>query len=299
MNQLELEMKYNNANRATVLEEYKESLLAPCLQYMSNYYMKEVPDYKGAEEIHQEVLRIDAESFIWNILTNVLLDGKLSLQAVFGKVLHKIELDMYYRKGKVLGVFVDAICSSPYFETKQLTHQGLVFLKTTKPISIDSSQYGYALPRLSYVPVTSNDDAGYETEKFHAITGGKLKEHDGELCLDHINRLNSTTCCVNNRIAMFVEPVFDDTPKFKNGAYETEAEIEEKRKQFIQLTTEVPVRNQIMYSEGNRFHLLHRYDTRGRTYCKSRHFDYIGNKHLRAQISTTTHQHLDGANQYF
>lgn len=289
-----MELKYAHHNRHLTLDSHKAELMEPVNQAFSEYmdaWAMEATTRSDLQEIVPQVFKLD---IAWDILTTVLFEGRMSLQAIIARYWDRIEVSKDFRKGRVIEPFIHAVEHSPYVELKQgEKYLELVATKTIKP-----TEHGYVLPALYPSEVYSNDNAGYQTVNFHVITGGKLKQHDGEKCLDHINRSNYNMYKVETRLAFMVQPEFDDTAKWKKGKYETLAEIEARRKDFIRFKEELPKKQAAIVAEGNKFCFKHRYDTRGRTYVKAYHFDYIGNKYVRSLVQPALGEPVLGAEQY-
>lgn len=295
MNQLEMELKYAEANRHLVLEKYKAELMEPVTEAFDEYldaWLLASIEREDLQEIIPEVMKLD---IAWDILVSVLFEGRMSLQSIIGRYWEQIDVSMVFRKGRVLEPFIHAVEQSPYVELKQ--GDKYLELVATRTMS-KQSNHGYVLPALYPEEITDNHSAGYETVNFHVITGGKLKHHDGEKCLDHINRANHNMYKIETRLNYLVQPEFDSTPKWKKGAYETDAQVEERRKDFIRFTDELPKKRDAIIREGNKFCYKHRYDTRGRTYAKAYHFDYIGNKYIRALVQPVVSEPVTGADKY-
>lgn len=303
--QLDNERKFAKENKAEALLNYKDKLMSPCMAHFEAWKSEPVPFIDESGKLRQDLVEIipaiyklDAEATIWHILSSVILGNQLTLQAVMGMYFERIEVEMPYRKGRVIEPFIAAVLASPYIELQQLGKY--LHLVCTQEINLPLTEYAYVLPTLSFEPVKTNKDAGYETIPFHVITGGKLKQHSGEVCLDHINRLNAVNYTTDNRIMSFTQPTFDSEPKYldKESRYETEVETEGRRKQFTMWEEQLPHKLAVMQETGNKFHFKNRYCTRGRTYVKAWHLDYIGNKFIRAIVNTSVKEHVEGANKY-
>jgi len=303
--QIRNERKFAKENKDQVLLNHKDTLMKPCLAYFEDLMSKPVPFTNDANELRKDLIEImpavysmNAKNVIWRILSTVILDRQITLQAVLGMYFESIDVDMPYRKGRVIEPFIDAVLASPYVELKQMGKY--LHLVCNQNINLDVSNYAYVLPSLTNEPVLTNKGAGYETTPFHVITGGKLKQHDNELCLDHINRLNAVNYTADTRIMEFTTPTFSIKPKYleKVSRYETEVEVESRRKQFNLWKDQLPQKLEVLEETGNKFHFKNRYCIRGRTYVKAWHLDYIGNKFIRALVNTSVKEKVEGANKY-
>lgn len=298
-----LELKYSKVTSALQLESHKEEFIKPCMEFFHMWCdlhpKLDRTDRPDLDDIEQGVLAFtEPEEVIWRILSNSLIKGSTTLQQVVGMYWDDIEVENNFRKGRVMEPFVTAVLKSPFVELKQ----GDKYLEITAKHALKQQfKNSYVLPCLYPHAVKTNWDAGYEHEKFHVITGGKDKQHNGEVCLDHINRMAHTGYSLNTRVMFCVENVFDPEPKFvdKKGRYETAKEVIERENDFYIRQTELPERINDLVKLGNKFYFHPRYDYRGRTYLKAYHFDFIGDKYMRAITESTTKQVVEGADKYF
>ncbi len=299
--QKQLELKYNKENLGSLLDTSKEGLLAVPLQYINEWLAQDF-DYASRPDlidVVNAVHKLDAEEICWAMMTKVLLDEDISIQGVMGMFFTEIgkHCPMVYRRGHVLNVFIEAVCKSGLIEIKNMGKYNHL-IATVSLGDRGQRNYSYTLPSIVPHKVESNRKAAYD--HMHVITGGKLKQHDGELCLDHIERLSNIPYKVEERLLDMTKPVFDETPKYKEriGKYETAEQVEDRRKEFNRFNRELPTRVKIMVDNGNEFYFGHRYCVRLRTYLKAYHFDFIGNKYCRAFVQPVKGELVQGAEEY-
>ncbi len=299
--QQQLASKYNKENLGVLLEPMKESLITPALDYVKAWLAQPFDYAKRPDliEVVSAVHDLDAEEICWSIMTKVLLDESITLQACMGMFFNQIGkyVPMAYRRGHVLNVYVQAVCATKLIDVKHMgKYNNLVAVVSMG----DRGQrdYSYTLPSVEPHHVKSNKQAAYE--HMHVITGGKHKQHNEEVCLDHIDRLSRIPYKVEPRIFDMTKPVFEDTPKYKEniGRFETDEEVCDREKEFKRFERELPTRVKIMLENGNEFYYGHRYDVRLRTYLKAYHFDFIGNKYARAFVQPKNGELVSGANEY-
>lgn len=148
----------------------------------------------------------------------------------------------------------------------------------------------YELPSLvpTYYNPTTNL-GGYRDGKSHAITGKQINQHTEEICLDHLNRLGHTALSINLDVYEHAPyPEFDPEAKWLESQHrmETIYDIRKRRDQYNLKLEQTPTRIKSLNNwSDNKFYFVGKYDTRGRTYLKSFHLDYIGDKFIRAAIS--------------
>ena len=142
-------------------------------------------------------------------------------------------------------------------------------------------QFQYPLPMIEHPePVTNNKETGYQT-----IPGSLLlknNHHDQDICLDHINRMNSIPLSVNPDVVAFVQNQWARLDKPKPD--ELYQDFKKRQKAFKKY--DAASRDVIdgLVAAGNHFWLTHKYDKRGRTYCQGYHVSTQGNDWNKAVI---------------
>lgn len=141
--------------------------------------------------------------------------------------------------------------------------------------------FQYPLPMvIQPKAVKSNRDTGYMTQRGSIIL--KDNHHGGDVCLDHINRMNSIPLKINLDTASMIRNSWRGMDKPKPG--ESKEDFEARKRAFDKYDrTCFEVFARIM-EHGNVLHLTHKYDKRGRTYCQGYHCTYQGNSWNKAVI---------------
>lgn len=302
--QLQNELLFAKENKAQIILKYKDSLMKPCLAFIKKYKEEfNLENFTGKckeqqRVVHPVVLEMDEEKVIWAILSSVIVNKRMYLQAVMGMFFERIELDMPYHRGLALEPFIQAVLASKHIIFKKMDKY--LYLVCIRDLTTKTDNYAHVLPSLEYEPVKSNRGAGYQTVPFHIITGGRLKQHDEEVCLDHINRLNATSYSIDRRVWWYIRPKFDKARKKVKGTNrkENNAELSRRKDQFELRVAQTPDRLDLLMDAGNKFHYKNYYCTRGRTYIKAYHFDFVGDKYMRALISTSTRELATGVEKY-
>lgn len=299
--QQQLEEQFDINKIDTTLYEYKEGVEEKCREYIDHWLSQDFDFSKRPDLIHvvNSLYQLNTDELCWQLWSTVIVNKEISLQHAFGLVFEKIGkyVEMPYRRGHVLNILLCAVCSTNTVTVERKGKYNYLVSKVhiNKP---EQDRYGYILPSLvKHIP-KNNNKASYDNK--HAITGGRLKTHDNEVCLDHLARLSSIPYQVETRIQQLTQPIFEDAAKYKErlGRFETEEEIEDRRIAFQRFKHELPNKIYIMLSHGNEFYLGHCYDTRLRTYLKAYHFDFVGNKYCRAFVQPKTGAYVDGVQEY-
>ena len=109
----------------------------------------------------------------------------------------------------------------------------------------------------------------------HCILGGYLKQQcyskDDTIKIEHLDYMNGIPLSLNMELLRIhvMQP---------SEAQKDTEEFEEFRKKLYAYYKEVA------YTHGNRFHIIHKYDNRGRCYANSYYANYQGNDFQKASI---------------
>lgn len=182
---------------------------------------------------------------------------------------------------------VAVLCLTDAFDILKANRMASLSVISRIPLSaelvefIENSQY---LPPMVCEPIElqSNYDSGYLTHKDSLILGSG-NHHDGDLCLDVLNTMNRVVLQLDTQFLSRIEemPTFDldsqdkidQWKRFKRQSYE-----------FYSLIA----------NQGNRFHLTHKVDKRGRIYCLGYHISTQGTAFKKAMIELAHEELIEG-----
>src|SRR5690606_15354988 len=122
------------------------------------------------------------------------------------------------------------------------------------------------------LPLKDNLSTGYLTGKASVIL--RDNHHDGDVCLDHLNRMNSIQFSINQEVATNVKNHWKGLDK-KNED-ETYNDFNKRQKAFDKYSRVADHVINILMKAGNNLRLTTAYDKRGRTYCRGFHITYQG-----------------------
>ena len=141
-----------------------------------------------------------------------------------------------------------------------------------------SCTYSFDVPEYDkHVVLRTGDICAIEVQDYnygHMILGGYLKQscytNEDNICLEHLERVNSTELSLNIALlriySMLPSENQKGTPEFR--------EFRDKLYQhYVDIT-----------KEGNHFHIVHKYDNRGRCYANSYYANYQGNDFQKAVV---------------
>lgn len=137
----------------------------------------------------------------------------------------------------------------------------------------DLDRFQYPLPMV--IPpkdVLDNRDTGYFTSRNSIIL--RKNHHENDVCLDHINRVNSVPFSIDHDTARMVKNRWRNLDRPKQG--ETKADFDKRVKAFNKYDRTAKDVINVLLAHGNEFYLTHKYDKRGRIYCQGYHVNYQG-----------------------
>lgn len=146
---------------------------------------------------------------------------------------------------------------------------------------IENSEY---LPPMICEPkeLTSNYSSGYLTHEDSLVLGGAANHHEGDLCLDVLNRMNKVAL----RLDMDFLRTVEEAPSF-------EIETQEQAEQWQRFRGQSAKFYALMVKTGNRFHLTHKVDKRGRIYSCGYHISTQGTAYKKAAIEFAMQEHVE------
>lgn len=157
----------------------------------------------------------------------------------------------------------------------------VVKVTITDEVQQELDRFQYPLPMVVTPRTVKNNR---ETGMLNS--GGSLilknNHHEDDICLDHINRQNRIKFSVNWDVVTMIKNQWRGMDKAKPG--ETRDGFNRRKKAFEKYDRTAKDVMGIITEHGNEFHLLHKYDKRGRTYCQGYHVNYQSNDWCKASV---------------
>ena len=107
-----------------------------------------------------------------------------------------------------------------------------------------------------------------------AVISKWFNYHDNDVCLDHLNQMNQVKMTMNPDTGRMVKNHWKDLDHQKED--ETKEEYVDRVKAFLNYDRNAKDVMELIYLAGNEFHMTHKYDKRGRTYCQGYHINPQG-----------------------
>lgn len=215
--------------------------------------------------------------FLMDLLTHLLLRGKAEVTEMIG-VLAK-----HYsgRLQETADALMEAVVED-FADFNVVTGQFTLKYRLPQKVLNLIEQYQY-LPPMVVPPleVTSNRGSGYIQDRSDSLLL-KDNHHEGDLCLDHLNRCNAVPLAIDTRIVKGIRNQWKNLNKAKPGeSYEDFMARVQSFKVFEKKSFDTMA---LMVEMGNRFYLTHKYDKRGRTYAMGYHVSTQGNDWNKAVV---------------
>lgn len=211
---------------------------------------------------------------------------------------------------RTMAEIVAVLCQTDAFDIDKPSKMASLFVVSRIQLSdqlnefIDQSAY---LPPMVCEPLElkSNYDSGYLTHRDSLILGNG-NHHDGDICLDVLNTLNKVALKLDTDFLCKVEenPNRDFTigeaieAAAKKGEIITELEAAERVREQIEQWNKFKEHSYatylLMHQTGNRFHLTHKVDKRGRIYAQGYHITTQGTAFKKACIELANEELVTG-----
>lgn len=136
-------------------------------------------------------------------------------------------------------------------------------------------KYQFPLPMVvEPKKLTCNSDSGYLTIKGSLIL--KDNHHEDDICLDHLNRVNSVPLSINMETVRMVRNSWRNLDKKKDD--ESAEDYQKRVKAFEKYDrTSRDVIDTLALIGAEKVYLTHKYDKRGRSYAQGYHVNTQGN----------------------
>lgn len=157
-------------------------------------------------------------------------------------------------------------------------------------VQAELDRYQFPLPMvIEPREVKTNRDTGYVLNRGSVIL--KKNHHDGDVCLDHINRQNRVRLVINDDTAIMVKNAWRDLDKPKDG--ESREDFDKRVRAFEKYDRTCKEVHEKLSEASESFYLTHKYDKRGRIYCQGYHVNYQGAPWNKAVIELADKEVID------
>lgn len=165
----------------------------------------------------------------------------------------------------------------------------VVRFQMTAETQRDLDRFQYPLPMVTQPKrITHNRQNGYrsdETSKSLVVLKAGRETafyQDADVCLDHLNRMNSIPFTLNTKVVELIDNEWSDLDKKRPG--EMFEDYEKRVKAFKRYDAQSKDVVHALSQLRDKMWLTHKYDRRGRVYCQGYHVNYQGNPWNKAAV---------------
>ena len=182
---------------------------------------------------------------------------------------------------------VAVLCETDAFDITKASKYASLMVESRIPLSDElvefvlNSQY---LPPMVCEPLelTHNYSSGYLTHNDSLILGTG-NHHDGDICLDVLNKMNKVALKLNTELLCTLE----EEPTFDIKSQEQAEQWDAFKKQSYKFYS-------LLVNHGNRFYLTHKVDKRGRIYSQGYHTNTQGTAFKKAILELADEEVITG-----
>lgn len=290
--QINIEMQYNRKHIDKYIRDEIET--NPVMQAKIDQGIQLITEYMGKDYYGSKNKRIaqlqglDLRTLVTEILVGIAYCQKEELftsvtAMMAGRLRFSDKLDAIKTVAELMAV----LCLTDAFDILKADRSASLMLVSRIPLRadtvrfIENSQY---LPPMvcEPLPLENNYSSGYLTHNDSLILGTG-NHHDGDLCLDVLNLMNRTPLRLDTDFLGTVE----EDPTFVADTPEKAQQWENFKRQSYEFYL-------LIAQYGNRFHLTHKVDKRGRIYSQGYHINTQGTAFKKAAVELANQEVVNG-----
>jgi hypothetical protein len=251
-------------------------------KYMAGEY------YQSKMKRIEQLKNLDVLELVTDILVGVAYYMRPELfTSVSAQIASRLKFSDKTEAIATVAELLAVLCQTDLFDIDKPDKMASLTLvsRMTLPVNlvdfIENSQY---LPPMVCKPLelTHNFSSGYLTHNDTLILGTG-NHHDGDICLDVLNLMNSVPLRLDTEFLSKVE----EEPTF-------ELDTQEKEDLWRDFKTQSYKFYSLMVQCGNKFYLTHKVDKRGRIYASGYHITTQGTAFKKASIELAREEIVDG-----
>ena len=279
------------------------------VRLLTNWMSGEYRELKAARI--EQLKQLDLHKLVTDIFVGIAYVRTPELfTSVSSQLASRLGFDDKSESIRTMAEIMAVLCNTDAYDIDKADKMSSLMVMSRIPLSdklhefIDQSAY---LPPMVCEPLelNGNYDSGYLTHRDSLILGNG-NHHDGNICLDVLNTLNKVALKLDTDFLCSIE----ENP---NSEFTVEKAIEaaaERGKIINELQALEIVRDQmdnwnkfkehsyalylLMHQTGNRFHLTHKVDKRGRIYSQGYHITTQGTAFKKACIELANEELVTG-----
>lgn len=230
----------------------------------------------------------DLEELVTDVLVSISYFVREELfTSVTAQIAGRLRFDDKPAAIKTMAEIIAVLSYMDVFSIRKKTKGSSMMVISHMPLSaklldhIEQSEY---LPPMVCMPrkLTNNYSSGYLSHDDSLILKAG-NHHDGDICLDVLNLMNSVPLSLSTDFLTKIEEVPSEPPT-------TQDQLDNWNRFKVQSYRFY----KLMVDQGNKFYLTHKVDKRGRIYAQGYHISTQGSSFKKAMIELHVKEHIEG-----
>lgn len=266
--------------------------------------------YDSKQERKDSLSQMDIQEVVQEILCTVIKIGEATLVNLAGQLGSSLGFADTRQGITLAGELLGILCQSDLFDIYQKFPRSQYYVKSRLTLDEDSQA---VIDRCMYMPpmiekpqkLKTNRSSGYITLQGESlILGGAVNHHNGNICLDVLNTMNSVPLSINTQfIAEVQEEPSSDLFEVENAERYSPAEVQEIIRLNLQNWNSHLVLAKALYellvNRDNKFYMTHKVDKRGRIYAQGHHVNPMGSSYKKAMVELAKKQKVKVPKDFF
>ena len=263
----------------TILEAGGLNEIKQAISAIQEYKVKQYYPSKSIRLNNWDPSRTEIEEIVISVFTAVLVNETLTYQAAAGMLNHKIDMEDTLDRVKTISEIIAIISLTGLINVIRRGPGHSILINTDYDLEVEipsTDKHSLVLNRPQ--PVEHN----WAPDQGSVILGGRQNFHEGNLCLDHLNRMNQIPLKLN---AKFIETYAEKPKSTYIKESDSPAKAAEKLHQWKQFAKQSSKKYMEILSGNNLVYLSHKYCTRGRTYAVGYYLNTQGSSYKKAILN--------------
>ena len=254
-------------------------------------HQKELERLYSNNELLPRMRQFFIESGVIPVLEKLGIEEKLGLTVLVQMALHKrcnvatlVGLTKHlFKSAQECANALDSLVMTGLVQWDDNLRLFITSFTIPEDVQQELDRFQFPLPMV-VIPrfLRTNSDTGYLVSGSKGSVILRDNHHEEDVCLDHLNRMNQIKLTLDLNTAVMVSNKWKNLDKHKEG--ESKEKYEKRVRAFTKYNQNAYSVFATLLKEENEFHLTHKYDKRGRTYCQGYYVNYQGTEWNRAVV---------------
>jgi len=234
-------------------------------------------DYHPSKETRLEQWECyegDLFELVISIFT-ICLQGRQTYQGLIGMLACKIPMPKKVDRLQTIAEVIAIVSNTGLIRITKMGKGRSIIVDTEYTLEgiPVTDRHEVIMSKPEHITENSTDEAG------SMLLGSHFNFHKGEICLDHLNRMNSVELKLNIPFLCKIEEQPKNAITNSDQQQQWDCFVKESKSRYLGINTQT-------------FHQLHKYDARGRCYAVGYHVNYQGSSFKKAIIQLANPEKL-------